>query len=147
MNPKNLVALLLLLSISFSAQAIQPLVDAKWLAASLGKANLVVLDLQPAAAYQRFHMPGAVNLPFDWLTVNGGARFHSQENLRRIYQVAGVPAGGEQISFCHTGHRTSLAWFVSHELLGNRETRLYDGSTAEWLASRVFPVEQKIKLD
>ncbi len=92
-------------------------------------------------------IPGAVNLPFDWLTVNSGARFHTTENLKRIYETVDVPLEGEQISFCHTGHRTSLAWFVSHELLGNDKARLYDGSTAEWAVDPSLPMEQKIKLD
>ena len=92
-------------------------------------------------------IPGAVNLPFDWLTVNRGATFHTPENLKRIYQAAGVPLDGEQISFCHTGHRTSLAWFVSHELLGNDKAQLYDGSTAEWAANPALPLEQKIRLN
>lgn len=92
-------------------------------------------------------LPGAINLPFDWLTINRGATFHTPKNLTRIYQAAGVPLQGEQISFCHTGHRTSLAWFVSHELLGNDKARLYDGSTAEWAANASLPMEQKIKLD
>ncbi|MCW8903499.1 sulfurtransferase [Sedimenticola sp.] len=92
-------------------------------------------------------IPGAVNLPFDWLTVNRGATFHTPENLKRIYQAAGVPLDGEQISFCHTGHRTSLAWFVSHELLDNDKAQLYDGSTAEWAANPSLPLEQKIQLN
>lgn len=91
-------------------------------------------------------IPGSVNLPFDWLTVNGSARFHTTENLKRIYQATGVSLEGEQISFCHTGHRTSLAWFVSHELLGNNKARLYDGSTVEWAVNSSVPIELKIEL-
>lgn len=92
-------------------------------------------------------LPGSVNLPFEWLTVNGGAVFHQRENLQRIYKAAGVPLQGEQISFCHTGHRASLVWFVSHELLGNEKARLYDGSTAEWARKLNLPMERKIKLE
>ncbi len=91
-------------------------------------------------------IPGSVNLPFDWLTVNGSAHFHTPENLKRIYQATGVPLEGDQISYCHTGHRTSLAWFVSHELLGNKKARMYDGSTAEWAVNRSLPMELKIEL-
>ncbi len=91
-------------------------------------------------------IPGSVNLPFDWLTVNGSANFHTPENLKRIYQATGVPLEGDQISYCHTGHRASLAWFVSHELLGNKKARMYDGSTAEWAVNRSLPIELKIEL-
>ncbi len=91
-------------------------------------------------------IPGALNLPYDWLTVNGGARFHTSDNLQRILQNQGVPTEGSQIYFCHTGHRASLAWFVSHELLGNHSSRLYDGSTAEWSVDASLPMERKIQL-
>ncbi len=92
-------------------------------------------------------IPGSIPLPFDWLTINGGARFHTKQNLKRIYRASGVPLTGSQISFCHTGHRTSLSWFVSHELLGNIKAQMYDGSTAEWAANPTLPIEQKIKIN
>jgi len=91
-------------------------------------------------------IPGSISLPYDWLTINGSASFHSPENLKRIYQTQGVPLDKEQISYCHTGHRTSLSWFVSHEILGNKKARMYDGSTAEWSIDRALPIEVKIKL-
>ena len=91
-------------------------------------------------------VPGAVNLPYDWLTVNGGGRFHTPEDLRLIYRTSGVPLEGAQISFCHTGHRTALSWFVSHELLGNEKAQLYDGSMQEWAADRDTPMERKVEL-
>jgi 3-mercaptopyruvate sulfurtransferase SseA len=79
--------------------------------------------------------------------MGGGASFHSPANLRRIYRAAGVPPTGDQIVFCHTGHRAALAWFVTHELLGNSGARLYDGSTAEWAADPALPMERKIDLE
>lgn len=92
-------------------------------------------------------IPGAVNVPFDWLTVNGGATFHAPKDLQAIYKAAGVLPDGEHISFCHTGHRTSLAWFVTHELLGNKKARMYDGSMAEWAVDSATPLEQKVELE
>lgn len=130
------------------------LVTAEQVNAALGSITLVdnrsvgeYLGLRSDPKARPGTLPGALKLPFDWLTVNGGASFHRPENLQRIYQAAGVPLQGEQISFCHTGHRTSLAWFVSHELLGNDQARLYDGSTAEWAPNPALPMEQKIRLD
>jgi len=91
-------------------------------------------------------LPKAVNISYDWLTVNGGATFHSIDNLKKIYAANQVPLTGEQINYCHTGHRASLGWFISHELLGNEQARLYDGSTAEWALDHSLPMEQKVKL-
>lgn len=86
-------------------------------------------------------IPGSILLPFDRLVVEGSGRFYDLSKIKEIYQSSGVPLTGEQISFCHTGHRTSLSWFVSHELLGNKEARMYDGSIVEWAANPALPME------
>ncbi|MGE5503101.1 MAG: sulfurtransferase [Actinomycetota bacterium] len=88
---------------------------------------------------------GARNLPFTWLTVNAGGAFRKKDQLETLFAVAGVPAHGEQILFCNTGHLASIDWFVSHELLGNAQARLYPGSMTEW-TNHGRPVEQKVKL-
>jgi thiosulfate/3-mercaptopyruvate sulfurtransferase len=117
----------------------QPLVDNRSVAEYLGL-------YQGGAKDRAGTIPGALNLPYEWLMVNGGGMFHDPEDLKAIYTASGVPLEGEQISFCQTGHRTSLGWFVSHELLGNKKARLYDGSMAEWGASKELPTEKKIPL-
>lgn len=90
-------------------------------------------------------IPGAKNLPQSWLTDNGGGSFRDKATLESLYRVAGVPTSGPQIAFCNTGHWASIGWFVSSELLGNKQTRLYDGSMVEWTADPALPVEQKVK--
>jgi len=92
-------------------------------------------------------MPGAINLPFHWLTENGNGRFPDRESLSSIFKETNVPIAGDQIYFCHTGHRASLSWFVSHELLNNSEARLYDGSMVEWAANPELPMVSKAKTD
>ncbi len=92
-------------------------------------------------------LPGARNLPENWVTVNGGGTFRDGAALAKLYAAAGIPTEGAQISFCNTGHWASLGWFVSHELLGNSEARLYDGSMVEWSADAAAPMERRIQLD
>jgi len=91
-------------------------------------------------------VPGAKLLPYEWLAIDGGARLHTLENLKQIFQVSDIPLTGPLVSFCHTGHRASLGWFVAHELMGNKEAKMYDGSMAEWAADPSLPMEQKINL-
>lgn len=86
-------------------------------------------------------IPGSILLSFDQLVVKGSGQIHDLDKIKEIYQSSGVPIEGEQISFCHTGHRTSLSWFVSHELLKNKDARMYDGSTIEWEADPDLPLE------
>ncbi|MHB1244930.1 MAG: sulfurtransferase [Sulfuriferula sp.] len=92
-------------------------------------------------------IPGAKNLPESWLTDNDGGQFRSVAELEKLYKNAGVPLKGEEINFCNTGHWASLGWFVSSEVLGNKQAKVYDGSMTEWSADPKLPVEQKIKVD
>jgi thiosulfate/3-mercaptopyruvate sulfurtransferase len=92
-------------------------------------------------------LPNALNLNYDWLTVNGSGKLHKLENLKQIYSASNLPLQGPQINYCHTGNRAALAWFVSHELLGNHQAKLYDGSTQEWAADPSLPMDQQVRLN
>ncbi|MCL4747209.1 MAG: sulfurtransferase [Burkholderiaceae bacterium] len=89
---------------------------------------------------------GAKNLPNAWMTVNGGGEFRKRGQLEQLLKVAGVPSTGEQISFCNTGHWASVGWFAAHELMGNKQARMYDGSMVEWTMLKAGGIEQKVKL-
>ncbi|MFA7428689.1 MAG: rhodanese-like domain-containing protein [Rhodospirillaceae bacterium] len=75
---------------------------------------------------------GAVNLPQSWMTENGGGKFRSRDQLAKLFDAAGVPTEGEQVSFCNTGHWASIGWFAASEIMGNKDVKLYDGSMTEW---------------
>ena len=92
-------------------------------------------------------IPGSINFPENWMTVNGGGAFRPASELKELYQITGVNQEGHQITFCNTGHWASLGWFVSHELVGNKQSKMYDGSMLEWSADKSLPMEQKIKLN
>jgi thiosulfate/3-mercaptopyruvate sulfurtransferase len=89
-------------------------------------------------------IPGAQNLPENWLTESGGGTFRDKAAIEKLYRLAGVPTSGEQITFCNTGHWASLGWFASHEILGNRDAKLYDGSMVEWSADPSLTVQSAI---
>jgi thiosulfate/3-mercaptopyruvate sulfurtransferase len=121
------------------------------------KAGDILVDNRPNDQYMGVNrtatvkrngtIPGAKNLPESWLTDNDGGKFRSVAELEKLYKNAGVPLKGEEINFCNTGHWASLGWFVSSEVLGNKQAKVYDGSMTEWSADPKLPVEQKIKVD
>ncbi len=92
-------------------------------------------------------IPGSTNIPENWLTQNGGGSFRQPDSLRKLYASAKVSGQADEINFCNTGHWASLGWFVSHEILGNKKAKLYDGSIVEWAADSSAPMERKIKLN
>ena len=118
--------------------------------------NVKLVDNRPSAQYlgvvrpgvdkRAGTLPGASNLPQSWFTVNDGGSFRSAAQLKELYQHAGVPTSGAQINFCNTGHWASLGWFVSYELLGNKQAKVYDGSMTQWSRNPKLPMVTKIKL-
>jgi thiosulfate/3-mercaptopyruvate sulfurtransferase len=104
------------------------------------------INRHPNAA-RKGTIPGAENLPENWLTDNNGGSFRDAETLRKLYALAEVPTEGPQINFCNTGHWAALGWFASHELLGNEDAKVYDGSMVEWSNDADRPMEQKVTLE
>lgn len=92
-------------------------------------------------------IPGAVSIPAAYMTENGGGQIRDAGAIKQLYAMSKAPTGGEAITFCNTGHWASLGWFVSSEILGNKNTAVYDGSMADWTADDDAPVERKVKLN
>lgn len=92
-------------------------------------------------------LPGSISLPGKWVTINDKGTFRPAKALSKLYKVQNVPNGGKRIVYCNTGHWASLGWFVDSELLGNKQSKMYDGSMAEW--SRLPPASHPmvVKVD
>ena len=86
-------------------------------------------------------------MPENWLTQNGGGAFRSKGDLEKLFDAANVSTTGDQINFCNSGHWASLGWFASHEILGNKDAKVYDGSMVEWSADKSLPMELKVNLE
>ncbi len=80
------------------------------------------------------HLPGAKNMPPDLLTTADGAsaRFLPKESYLSMMKTVGLNSGKEIIDYCNTGHLASGLWFVTHEIVGDKKARLYDGSILEY---------------
>jgi len=89
---------------------------------------------------------GAKSVPHNWLTVNGGGVFRPRAQIEQLYTVAGVVPTGAHIYFCNTGHWASIGWFISSEILGNNQSKMYDGSMVEWTMLKGGPIEARVKL-
>jgi thiosulfate/3-mercaptopyruvate sulfurtransferase len=86
------------------------------------------------------HIPGAANIP--WAkAANDDGTFRSADELRALYEGAGITADGEVIAYCRIGERSSHTWFALVELLGYPEVKNYDGSWTEYGSLVGAPVE------
>ncbi len=110
----------------------------------------VLIDNRPAAQYmgesksgvaaRHGAIPGARNIPQEEFYDKTSQSFTKLEKLGEMWQQAGIAPGSEQITYCNTGHWASLGWFASSELLGNKRTRMYDGSMADWSQRMELPM-------
>jgi thiosulfate/3-mercaptopyruvate sulfurtransferase len=86
------------------------------------------------------HIPGAANIP--WAkAANDDGTFKSADELRALYEGAGVTGDSEVIAYCRIGERSSHTWFALVELLGYRDVKNYAGSWTEYGSLVGAPVE------
>ena len=88
-------------------------------------------------------IPGAVNIEHSKLYSAEYAVFAKPETIETLATAVGLEANEENIVFCNTGHWASIAWFALSEVLGNKNTKMYDGSMAEWTVDPNRPVDDK----
>lgn len=100
----------------------------------LGKAKSPVVRIEGT-------IPGAVNIPHSNFYSAEYASFALPETIAALAKGAGLAEGEKNIVFCNTGHWASIAWFALHEVGGNKNTAMYDGSMAEWAADPARPIQ------
>jgi len=95
----------------------------------------------PETCQRGGHIPGAKNIP--WAKAcNEDGTFKSPEELRQLYEGAGVTPDKPVIAYCRIGERSSHSWFVLKYLLGYPDVKNYDGSWTEWGNLVGAPVER-----
>jgi thiosulfate/3-mercaptopyruvate sulfurtransferase len=86
------------------------------------------------------HIPTARNIPWS-KAANDDGTFRSDEELRKLYEEAGVDLSKPTIAYCRIGERSSHTWFALHELLGLPDVKNYDGSWTEYGSLVGVPIE------
>jgi thiosulfate/3-mercaptopyruvate sulfurtransferase len=86
------------------------------------------------------HVPTAVSIPWS-KAANDDGTFKSDDDLRKLYQEAGVDLTKDTIAYCRIGERSAHTWFALHELLGVSGVRNYDGSWTEYGSLVGVPVQ------
>ncbi|HET7708898.1 MAG TPA: 3-mercaptopyruvate sulfurtransferase [Sphingomicrobium sp.] len=110
------------------------LVDAR------GQARFEGSEDDPRPGVASGHIPGARNLPFATL-YNEDGTFKSEAEIRRLFEAAGVDPEKPFVASCGSGVTANSLIFAAHRL-GNRDTRLYDGSWSEYGADPATPKQK-----
>lgn len=122
-------------------------------AAALKAGSTKLIDGRPVEQYEgkakspvvraNGTIPGSINIEHSKLYSQDHALFARPETVKALSEAVGLAADKENITFCNTGHWASVTWFALSEVLGNKNTSMYDGSMAEWAADPARPIENK----
>lgn len=80
------------------------------------------------------HVAGAKVLAPELLMrqANGALYFLMAKTYEALLKASGIEPAAPAIAYCNSGHLAAGPWFVMSEILGNKSTRLYDGSLYLW---------------
>jgi thiosulfate/3-mercaptopyruvate sulfurtransferase len=92
---------------------------------------LAPAHLPQEQAQRAGHIPTSVNVPWS-KNANDDGTFKSDADLKALYDEVGFDTDKDTIALCRIGERSSLTWFVLHELLGQQNVKNYDGSWTEY---------------
>ena len=102
-----------------------------------GQARFEGTEEDPRPGVASGHIPGARNIPFASL-YNDDGTFKSEAEIRHIFAAAGADPEAPFTATCGSGVTANSLIFAARRL-GNRDTRLYDGSWSEYGADPSTP--------
>jgi len=96
--------------------------------------------------YAPGHIPTAKSFPNELFTAAGApAKFNSADKLTSLSEAMGIDPKKPAISYCNSGHLATGGWFYMHEVMGNKNVKMYDGSMHEWTKEKRPVVTMKME--
>jgi thiosulfate/3-mercaptopyruvate sulfurtransferase len=114
---------------------------------AIGRSDTVILDTRTDAEHEGSlvrarrggAVPGAVHIEWTRNLAESG-EFKSADELKKMYEDAGVTRDREVITYCQGGYRAANS-YLALRLLGYPRVRMYIGSWKEWGDREDLPIE------
>lgn len=138
-RPLNTLRALLLLGalVPLTALAAPVLVDTGWVAKNRGDPKVVLVDMATEATqYQRFHLPGAVYLPYAAIVYkrkDGVSTRVPDQHLIKILGLMGITADHHVVIYDDMGGLEAGRLFWELERIGHRQVSVMDGGLVRWV--------------
>lgn len=112
------------------------LVTTDWLAEHGKDSNIVLIDMSDNLQYLRFHIPGAVNVPYDALVQTTKSKVSlsiEQSHLIKILGKIGVAQDSYVIAYDDTGGKNAARLLWELDQLNHPKAALLDGGLVKWI--------------
>ena len=123
-----------LLSASLS-NAQSSLVTTEWFAKHANDEKIILIDMSDNLQYQRFHLPGAINLPYGFLVQdkNKVSLSIDKPQLIKLLGQIGISQDSYVIAYDDSGglHAARLLWELDQ--LAHPKSALLDGGLVKWI--------------
>jgi thiosulfate/3-mercaptopyruvate sulfurtransferase len=87
--------------------------------------------VEPRPGIRAGHIPGALNLPYNYLFDAATGTMKSLDELKKAFAAAGVDTAKPIVTSCGSGVSAAVLTLALYRL-GVENTALYDGSWSEW---------------
>lgn len=83
--------------------------------------------------YAYGHLPNSKIMYYKLLNpLKGTAKYEPKEKINAMLSALNIDPKLNKIIYCNSAYEASSVWFVLHELLGFKNTQIYDGSLHQW---------------
>lgn len=127
------LSLLLNSNIAFSSSF---LVDINWLQKNINSSSVRLIDMSDDTQYQRFHIPGAIHLPYNAIntqTKMGVSLSAGKNHLIKVLGLLGIQSNHHVVIYDDMGglHASRLFWEL--EKIGHKNISLLNGGLVKWI--------------
>lgn len=127
------LSLLLNSNLAFSSSF---LVDINWLQKNINSSSVRLIDMSDDTQYQRFHIPGAIHLPYNAIntqTKKGVSLSAGKNHLIKILGLLGIQSKHHVVIYDDMGglHASRLFWEL--EKIGHKNILLLNGGLVKWI--------------
>lgn len=132
------ISILILLSWSAPILAKEPvLVDVNWLSKQLNKPNhnIVLIDLSEQSQYQKFHLPNAIHINYNWLikSQDGIALSGGKKHMVKLLSKLGVSEKDYIVIYDNEGNLKASRLYWELAKLNHQKVSMLDGGSIAWV--------------
>jgi len=130
------VLIVLTLFITSTAHAEKWLIETTWLGQHLTDKNIVLIDMSDSIQYQRFHIPGAIHLPYSILNKRNKKGVSLSVNTKQIVHflgLLGITRKHHVIIYDDMGGLNAARLFWELQRLKHEKISILNGGLVQWI--------------